>query len=188
MNELASRNDTGAVSSSFREQWVFYLFHLTAKRTSSIEQFLRSAFSVNPLIIPAEAQIAVTGNETITTMGWYRRSPVWAYTIIPITVVAFMLYAAVAYTLWNVFSERGHESFTEVDPSNPIHVMMVSSARDCSEANNNLDDYLAGFERGGIGKNENTRVQLMNIDAHRKRFRVVKDVVCMVNVWFQICY
>ena len=108
-------------------------------------------------------------------MGWYRRSSIWEYTIIPITIVALMLYAAVAYTLWQVFIERGQELFSRFDPSNPIHLMMVSSTRDRNDAMDDLDDWLGGFERGGIGKNENLRVKLTDVGQHRKRFMVTNN-------------
>jgi len=107
-------------------------------------------------------------------MGWYRRSPIWEYTIIPITVVALMMYAAVAYTLWQVFIKRDKESFSRFDPSNPIHLMMVSSTRDHNDADDDLEDWVGGFERGGVGRNENLRVQLMHVTQDRKRF-VVTD-------------
>ncbi|KAF8415014.1 hypothetical protein L210DRAFT_945957 [Boletus edulis BED1] len=79
-----------------------------------------------------------------------------------------MMYAAVAYTLRNVSKEQGHESFTRFDPSNPIHVpvMMVSSARGHNDFK--LDDGLIGFKCGGISRNENLRVQLMNVAPYRK--------------------
>ncbi|KAI9568244.1 hypothetical protein HD554DRAFT_786507 [Boletus coccyginus] len=137
--------------------------------------FLRSAFSVYPLTVPTEARIRLTGYETITTMGWYRQEEIWAYTIIPITVVALITYAAVAYTLWHIFSGRDGEPFTMFDPSNPIHVIMVSSARDPDDSKGNLDDWLSGFEDGGMDNNEELRVQLTNLAQHRKRFRVTHD-------------
>ena len=100
-------------------------------------------------------------------MGWYRGPGMWAYTIIPITVVALITgtYAAVAYTLFMF------------DPSNPIHVMMVSSARDPNDTKDNLGDWLSGFESGGMGRNEDLRVQLADIPPgpDRKRFRATND-------------
>ncbi|KAF8557447.1 hypothetical protein OG21DRAFT_315030 [Imleria badia] len=137
--------------------------------------FLRSAFSVYPRDVPIEAQIPVIGNETITTMGWYHRSVAWGYMIIPITIVALMVYAAVAYTLWSIFIERG-PSFTRFDPSNPVQLMMVSSARDRDDVKDNLGDRLAGFEHGGIGRNENLRVELTDVTgSDHKRFKVTND-------------
>ena len=69
-----------------------------------------------------------------------------------------------------------HESFTTFDPPNPIHVMMVSSTRDRSgETKDNLEDWVAGFDHGGIGRNENLRVQLTNVTNGRKRFMVVSN-------------
>ncbi|KAI9568245.1 hypothetical protein HD554DRAFT_786849 [Boletus coccyginus] len=137
--------------------------------------FLRSAFSVYPLTVPTEARIRLTGYETITTMGWYRQEEIWAYTIIPITAVALTMYAAVAYTLWHIFTGRSAEPFTMFDPSNPIHVIMVSSARDPDDSKGNLDDWLRGFEDGGMDNNEELRVQLTNLAQHRKRFRVTQN-------------
>ena len=148
---------------------------LNGPHRSSTLQFLRSAFSAYPRNVPAEAQISLNGSETIRTMGWCRRSSIWEYTIIPITVVALMMYAAVAYTLWQVFIKQDKESFSRFDPSNPIHLMMVSSTRDHNDANDDLEDWLGGFERGGIGKNENMRVQLMHVTQDRKRFVVTDD-------------
>jgi hypothetical protein len=168
------RSNTGGVSSSSPERCVFSIPSSQSERTLSTLQFLRSAFSVYPRTVPTEAQIPLSGNETITTMGWYRDSATWGYTFIPITIVALMIYAAVAYSLWHVFGERGHESFTMFDPSNPIHVMMVSSTRD-NGAKDNLDDWLGGFEHDGIGKNENLEVQLTNVTQYRKRFRVTDN-------------
>ncbi|KAF8426499.1 hypothetical protein L210DRAFT_3185693 [Boletus edulis BED1] len=118
----------------------------------------------------------VRGRETILTMGWYRQSATWGYTILPITTVALMMYAAVAYTLWHVFTEGCQESFHMFDPSNPIHVMMASSARDNHDTKDNLDDWLAGFERGGIGRNEKLRVQVTNVAAYHKRFKVINGL------------
>jgi len=107
-------------------------------------------------------------------MGWSRKSALWEYTIIPITVVALMMYAAVAYTLWCTFTGWGHASFM-FDPSNPIHVMMISSARDPDDTKGNLDDSLRGFEDGGMDKNEDSRVQLTKITPYSKRFKVTSD-------------
>ena len=171
----AARNNIGGVSSSSPERCVFSTPSSQTGRTSSTLQFLRSAFSVHPRSVPTEAQIPLSGYETITTMGWYRRSSIWEYTIIPITIVALMLYAAVAYTLWQVFIERGQELFSRFDPSNPIHLMMVSSTRDRNDAMDDLDDWLGGFEPGGIGKNENLRVKLTDVGQHRKRFMVTNN-------------
>ncbi|KAG6380455.1 hypothetical protein JVT61DRAFT_8596 [Boletus reticuloceps] len=137
--------------------------------------FLRSAFSAYPREVPAEAQIPVSGHETIVAMGWYRQSAIWGFTIFPITAVALMMYAAVAYTLWHVFTAGCQESFDTFDPSNPIHVMMVSSTRDSNDTKDNLDDSLAGFERGGIARNEELRVQLTNVVPYRKRFRAITE-------------
>jgi len=108
-------------------------------------------------------------------MGWYRREEIWAYTIIPITAVALAMYAAVAYVLWHIYSGRGGEPSTMFDPSNPIHVIMVSSARDPDDTKGNLDDWLSGFEDSGMGENEDLRVQLTNVAQHRKRFKVTQD-------------
>ena len=109
-------------------------------------------------------------------MGWYLRSAAWGYMIIPITIVALMVYVVVGYTLWSAFMERGHESFTRFDPSNPVHLMMVSSTRDRGDVKDNLNDWLAGFEHGGIGRNENLRVQLTNVAGlDRKRFMVINE-------------
>ncbi|KAF8127037.1 hypothetical protein EV363DRAFT_1173348 [Boletus edulis] len=138
--------------------------------------FLRSAFSAYPREVPTEARMPVRGRETILTMGWYRQSATWGYTILPITTVALMMYAAVAYTLWHVFTEGCQESFHMFDPSNPIHVMMASSARDNHDTKDNLDDWLAGFERGGIGRNEKLRVQVTNVAAYHKRFKVINGL------------
>ena len=136
-----------------------------------------------PRNVPIEAQIPVSGHEEITTMGWYRRSAVWGYMIIPITFVALMLYTAVGYTLWHTIQERrGHKSFTRFDPSNPVHLMTASSARDPSDEKGDLGRCLTGFEPGGIGQNENLRVELKDVDEReyskhderepeRKRFR-----------------
>lgn len=109
-------------------------------------------------------------------MGWYRRSGDWAYTIVPITIVALMMYAAVVYTVWHIFIERHHEWFPMFDPSNPIHLMMVSSAREHHEfrLTDHLDDWFRSFERGGIRSNEKLRVELTDVppSKDRKRFRV----------------
>ena len=55
---------------------------------------------------------------------------------------------------------------------------MVSAARDTtgmdSKENDHLEDWVAGFERGRLAKNENLRVQLTNVGPHRKRFRVTR--------------
>jgi len=135
--------------------------------------FLRSAFSAYPRSVPTEAQIPLSGYETITTMGWYRGSAAWGYTIIPITVVAFMTYAAVAYTLRHVVIEwRRNESLITFDPSDPIHVMMVSSTRAGNDATDDLEDQLGGFDSDGIKKNEKLRVELTNVTKDRKRFMV----------------
>ncbi|KAF8452876.1 hypothetical protein L210DRAFT_3639318 [Boletus edulis BED1] len=137
--------------------------------------FLRSAFSAYPREVPAEAQIPVSGHETIVSTGWYRQSAIWGFTILPITAVALMMYAAVVYTLWHVFTTGCQEAFDTFDPSNPIHVMMVSSTRDSNDIKDNLDDSSAGFERGGMARNEELRVQLTDVIPNRKRFRAVTE-------------
>lgn len=63
-----------------------------------------------------------------------------------ITIFAMMMYV--------FFFEQGHESFMTFGPSNPIHVMMVSSAREAAgqhgKPQDHLEDCLAGFERSRV--------------------------------------
>ncbi|KAF8557445.1 hypothetical protein OG21DRAFT_1482311 [Imleria badia] len=176
---------SGSNSSSTDDVTKFLIWEMEQYWRGVIEfsgTFLRSAFSVYPRDVPIEAQVPVSGNETITTMGWYRRSAFWGYTIIPITIVALMVYAAAGYTLWNVFMELGNKSFTRFDPSNPVQLMMVSSARDCNNVEDNLGDCLHGFEHGGIGKNENLRVGLKDVTgSDRKRFQVTNEQTSSVT-------
>ena len=122
-------------------------------------------------------------------MGWYRKSAIWGYTIIPITIVALMTYAAAAYALCEITSDqREKQSFAWVDPSNLIHLMMVSSTRDHNDEDN-LDDFLNGFEPGGPENNEDLCVELMDVQQEqeqeqpqkqkrvRKRFKVTNNQV-----------
>jgi hypothetical protein len=117
-------------------------------------------------------------------MGWYRKSTTWGWTIIFITIVALIMYAAVAYTLWHVISEwKNDRPFALVDPSDPIHLMMVSSTRDHNDDEGNLDDFLGGFGSDGPQNNEDLRVKLTDVlpgqqeqqKFVRKRFKVTNN-------------
>ncbi|KAF8440555.1 hypothetical protein L210DRAFT_3669836 [Boletus edulis BED1] len=52
----------------------------------------------------------------------------------------------------------------------------TDASRDNHDTKDNLDDWLAGFERGGIGRNEKLRVQVTNVAAYHKRFKVINGL------------
>jgi hypothetical protein len=119
-------------------------------------------------------------------MGWYRKSATWGFTIIFITIVALMMYAVLAYALWHVISGRWkNRSSAWVDPSDPVHLIMVSSTRDPNDDEDALDALLDGFESDGLRKNEDLRVKLTDVrqeqqnhkQKEKHRFKVTKNQV-----------
>ncbi|KAF8428409.1 hypothetical protein L210DRAFT_3508754 [Boletus edulis BED1] len=59
------------------------------------------------------------------------RSPTYLYTVLPVMLFALFTYAAIGYSLWHIFAERkrGHK-FATFGPTDPIHLIMVSSMRE----------------------------------------------------------
>ncbi|KAF8548269.1 hypothetical protein OG21DRAFT_781446 [Imleria badia] len=139
--------------------------------------YLRSGFSAQPITIPDDGMVSVTGHHTITIMGWSKRSPTYLYTVLPVTFFFLFTYAAIGYALWHMFVERhSKKKFATFDPTNPLHLIMVSSTRVSGEkeACNLEGERLGGFDSRGIQDNEDIRVQLEDVDSAdgqlRKRF------------------
>ena len=118
--------------------------------------------------------VAVAGYHTVTIMGWSKRSPTYLYTVLPVTFFFLLTYAAIGYALWHMFVERhSGKKFATFDPTNPLHLIMVSSTRVSSEkeAWNLEGETLGGFDAPGIQENEDLQVQLADVDSADKRLR-----------------
>ncbi|KIJ59590.1 hypothetical protein HYDPIDRAFT_33030 [Hydnomerulius pinastri MD-312] len=145
--------------------------------------FLRSGFSAYPRTIPSDALVDVTGKHTIVTMGWSKRSPAYLYTVLPLTFVALLTFLAIAHSLVLTWPEhRSQTTLHTFDPSNPVHLIMVSSAgapaggsltKEHQTKMPDLEGRLEGFDAEGIKANELVRVQLGELDGDRKGFGVV---------------
>lgn len=101
--------------------------------------------------------MSVNATQTITTMGWTKRSPTYLYTILPVTFIALLTYTAIGYALWQM--SAGQISGTTFDPTNPIHLVMASSTRVPARTEERC---LAG-ESIGIRMNEDLQVELHDV-------------------------
>lgn len=116
-------------------------------------------------------------------MGWNKRSKIYLYTVIPVSFFALLTYIAIGYALWQTFVEQSKgRNFTIFDPTNPIHLIMVSSTRG-NEPGNLKGETLGGFSKRGIQDNEDRRVQLDNVcidDGRvRRRFKLLSSTKVM---------
>ncbi|KIJ61777.1 hypothetical protein HYDPIDRAFT_31105 [Hydnomerulius pinastri MD-312] len=199
--DYQARNTQGLTSNSIGDSlYSIYTSTATSNSTDSTEQlldelaqywrgviefsgtFLRSGFSAYPRTIPSDALAGVTGKHTIMTMGWSKRSPAYLYTVLPLTFVALLTFSAIAYSLVHMWTEhRNQTSFNTFDPSNPVHLMMVSSAEAPAEGSPpvqmpDLEKRLKGFDDEGIKANELVRVHLGDLPDDRKGFAVMQRI------------
>ncbi|KAG9308885.1 hypothetical protein JVU11DRAFT_11345 [Chiua virens] len=166
--------------------------------------YLRSGFSAAPINtdIPPEGQSQYSGVQTITTIGWAKRSPIYLYTVLPVTIFLILTYAAIIYVLYELTREGGYK-FTTFDPTNPLHLIMVSSTRgplpDGGSSKGTSDERhpvlnqgsgknlegekLGDFSRMGIQYNHTVTVELADVvgqdseglEAMRKHFKNVTE-------------
>ena len=88
---------------------------------------------------------------TVTTYGWESSHPTYIYLLGILTVIWAVTVAASVYSL------KQYDPSTEplCDPSDPVHLMMASSAGGLRN--------LAGFEDDGEQRNESVRVHLERV-------------------------
>ncbi|KAF8125756.1 hypothetical protein EV363DRAFT_1530794 [Boletus edulis] len=133
--------------------------------------YLRCGFSAYPISIPSDGLSTVHGTHTIVTMGWSKRSPTYLYTVFPLTLFALLTYATIGYALWHILVTRTTRcQYATFDPTNPLHLIMVSSTRVPGGKDNLEGETIGKFNSGGIQDNEDLRVQLNDTD-ERKRFK-----------------
>ncbi|KAG9308890.1 hypothetical protein JVU11DRAFT_11350 [Chiua virens] len=121
--------------------------------------YLRSGFSANPIHIPSQGLISFNGYQTVSTVGWAKKSPIYLYTILPVTFFACLTYAAIGYSVWNILHIGGRVC-TDFDPTDPLQLMMASSTRVVDELPGLEGENLGGFDEVGIRNNEDVRVKL----------------------------
>ncbi|KAG1887764.1 hypothetical protein F4604DRAFT_1718256, partial [Suillus subluteus] len=123
--------------------------------------YLRSAYSaegastnsaMQDLYSNKSAFIPLNGTMYITTYGWERKSLTYIYILCVFTVIWAVTVLAAVYSL---IQERTHpRTGPTFDASNPVHLMMASSAGGL--------ETLAGFEDNGALENERARVRLLD--------------------------
>ncbi|KAH7926474.1 hypothetical protein BV22DRAFT_353132 [Leucogyrophana mollusca] len=91
--------------------------------------FLRSGYSATGSFpsntVPANMSAPLSGTVRIATMGWIYRSPTYLLALIPITVTAFLTYAA----LWIGYGDQQPRDGTgfHIDPTNPSHIITAAA-------------------------------------------------------------
>ncbi|KAG1820915.1 uncharacterized protein BJ212DRAFT_968379 [Suillus subaureus] len=123
--------------------------------------YLRSAYfaegasansAMQDLFANKSAFIPLNGTMYITTYGWYRGRRTYIYTLVIFTVIWAVTVSAAVYSL---IQERTHpRSCTTFDASNPVHLMVASSAGGL--------ETLARFEDNVALENEHARVRLLD--------------------------
>ncbi|KAG1883592.1 hypothetical protein F4604DRAFT_1677355 [Suillus subluteus] len=123
--------------------------------------YLRCAYSaegastnstMQDLYSNAEAFIPLNGTMHILTYGWDRKRPTYIYILCVFVVIWTVTVSAAVYSL---IQERTHpRTGPTFDASNPVHLMMASSAGGL--------ETLAGFEDNGALANERARVRLLD--------------------------
>ncbi|KAH7927040.1 hypothetical protein BV22DRAFT_1007825 [Leucogyrophana mollusca] len=151
-NTTISVNNTTQVYSELEDYWRGVV-EFTAT-------FLRSGFSARGSFpqnqIPSNMTTNITGTMQVLTVGWARRGPTYLLAVIPITIVAALTFAAVAYSLrGRIKHDHAVASF---DISDTIHLVMASSAGGLA---------LDGFAGDGLPKNEATMVCLQEMADER---------------------
>lgn len=98
-------------------------------------------------------------------------------------IFTLLTYIAIGYALWQ------GKGFTTFDPTNPIHLIMVSSTRG-NEPDDLKGEALGGFSDRGIQDNEDRRVELDNVHTGdgrvRRRFKLVSSTTVIDCVVFEV--
>ncbi|KAG1842187.1 hypothetical protein DFJ58DRAFT_748255 [Suillus subalutaceus] len=123
--------------------------------------YLRSAYSAEGANMSSTMQdlysnntafTSLNGTMFVTTYGWYRGRPTYIYVLIVFTVIWVVTVSAAVYSLiQDCIHPRTGPIF---DASNPVHLMMASSAGGL--------EALARFEDNGALENEHARVRLLD--------------------------
>ncbi|KAG2141259.1 hypothetical protein DEU56DRAFT_273886 [Suillus clintonianus] len=121
--------------------------------------YLRSAYlaegaatKMPNLYLDESAFKSLNGTKYITTYGWYSGHLTYIYIIGVFTVIWAVTVSAAMYGL---IQEGSHPRTGPIfDASNPVHLMMASSAGGL--------ETLAGFENEGVMINERTRVRFLD--------------------------
>ncbi|KAG1816002.1 uncharacterized protein BJ212DRAFT_1481065 [Suillus subaureus] len=123
--------------------------------------YLRSAYSAEGANVSSTMQDlysdknafkSLNGTMFITTYGWYRGHLTYIYILVVFTVIWAVTVSAAAYSL---IQECTHpHTGPTFDASNPVHLMMASSAGGL--------ETLTRFENNGALENERTRVRLLD--------------------------
>ncbi|KAG1728077.1 hypothetical protein EDB19DRAFT_167647 [Suillus lakei] len=119
--------------------------------------YLRSAYSAEgaatamPALYSDESAFkSLNGTMFVTTYGWYIGHPTYVYLLAVFTVIWTITVSAAGYSL----IQGRTRSRALFDASNPVHLMMASSA-------GGLEN-LAGFHPDGAQNNDNVRVRLLD--------------------------
>ncbi|KAG2065367.1 hypothetical protein BDR04DRAFT_1145421 [Suillus decipiens] len=119
--------------------------------------FLRSGFMAEGSFpndtIPVDLQSPVNGTMYISTIGWTAQSATFLLVIIPSTIITVL---TVACSVYSILQNKVHSRF---DPSNTLHLIMVSTTKDLQ---------LRGFSSEGIIVNEGVEVRLEEVLENNK--------------------
>ncbi|KAG2338417.1 hypothetical protein BDR05DRAFT_951933 [Suillus weaverae] len=148
--QLSIESRTSSVDKILKGKQIVLLFSGT---------YLRSAYSaeganstMRDLYSDESAFKSLNGTMFVTSYGWYRGRLTYIYIVAIFTVIWAATVLTAAYSL---IQERTHPQTGPVfDVSNPVHLMMASSAGGL--------ETLAGFEDGGVMENERARVRFLN--------------------------
>ena len=97
---------------------------------------------------------SLNGTMFVTTFGWSSGHPTYTFVVGVLTVIWALTIAAAVYSL----SKADPPTELLFDPSNPVHLMMASSAGGLQN--------LAGFEEGDTKDNDHVRVCLRESLTH----------------------
>ncbi|KAF9222449.1 hypothetical protein BS17DRAFT_189862 [Gyrodon lividus] len=115
----------------------------------------------------------LNGTMFMLTMGWANRGPIYIFSVLPLGIVTVLTVITVIYSLVKSWGERGDGwKQTSFDVSDTLQLIMAS-------AEGGLTSKLSGFDEDGLIDNQGARVELVELQGHRKMLKWVpgrKDV------------
>ncbi|KAF9218267.1 hypothetical protein BS17DRAFT_823283 [Gyrodon lividus] len=119
--------------------------------------YVRSGFSAYPRTVSSDMLASVQGTQMITTMGWTAVKPTYLYTLIPVTLTAFLTYIAIFICLRHALEPERDDvegiksgtdangeppvDNTEFDITNPIHLVIASAAEKLKPGSDQSDHW-----------------------------------------------
>ncbi|KIJ65845.1 hypothetical protein HYDPIDRAFT_27073 [Hydnomerulius pinastri MD-312] len=133
--------------------------------------FVRSGFSASPRTLSSDMLVSMQGTQTVTTIGWSAAKPTYLYTLIPVTLTAFLTYFAILLCLWHAskhehyephpgevgedvksgrnVDEEIHADNSKFDVTDPIH-LVVASAPEGLSTESSQPDHWQNYEASNV--------------------------------------